>query len=194
MFSIKVNGKPLKSRTEDIEYQRQLRAGWAQYFNYIDYINAIAKKNNIEVGSSEYKQAFGSTKDLAIQKVSEQFPVWATRENQITLHKSDTFIAIATHFVNDKQFMNTVGKNNDAIIGLKKYLAVRALIVNDYQMNRGLGQMTLDAKANQKFAAMRDYVAKAITAKHKNFGQMYERYLSQDELNPVSLTLFQAGN
>jgi len=197
MYSIKINGKPLKSRNQtpqEAEYQRQLRAGWADYFNYIDFLNATAEKEGIEVGSKEYKFRYGPAKKQVEEFVGSKYPQWATRPDKVTLHKSDAFVAIANHFINDKQFMNTVGKNNDAIQGLQQYMNWRNTIVRMFQANvAATGYTTLDAQANERFALMRDYVAKMAYTKHKGFKQMYDRYLADDELNSIDPTLSQAG-
>jgi len=197
MFAIKINGKPLKSRNEtpqEAEYQSQIRAGWADYFNYVDLINAAAKNNNVDVGSLEYQNNYAPFKAKVEEFVGSKYPQWATRPDKITLRKSDAFIALADHFINDKQFMNTVGKNNSAIQGLAVYMKYRALISDAFQNNvKATDYSTLSADANAGYAVIRDTVAKQIFHKYKGFKQMYERYLADDELNPIDPTLSQAG-
>ena len=198
MYSISINGKPLKSRNMspvEIERQRQIRAGWADYFNYVDFINASAKKDGVEIGSTQYQKFYAPQKATVEEFVAKKYPVWGARENRITLHKSDAFIALADRFVNDKQFMKTVGKNNEAIRGLKMYMDLRKTIVDEFQANiDATGYTTLDADVNERFGLLRDYAASLTIAKYKGFGQMYERYLSEDELRPIPTTFSEAGN
>ena len=164
------------------------------YFNYIDFLNATAEKNGVEVGSKEYKLNYAPVKNQIEAFVGSKYPQWATRPDKVTLHKSDAFVALANHFINDKQFMSTVGKNNDAIQGLALYMKYRAIISDGFQKNAQItGYSTLEADANQQFALIKDAVAKKIISKHKGFKQMYDRYLADDELNPIPPTLSEAG-
>jgi hypothetical protein len=197
MYSISINGKPLKSRNMsnvEIERQRQLRAGWADYFNYVDFINSVAEQKGYEVGSQQYRDVFSPLKDKIEEFVGSKYPLWATRPDRVTLHKSDAFIALANHFINDKQFMKTVGKNNDAIKGLQEYMHYRNIISTAFQNNINAGgYVTLDAQANKRFSLAKDMVAKYVISRHKGFQQMYKRYLADDELRPIPTQLSEAG-
>lgn len=193
LFGITVNGNPLKSRNmspEDAERTAQYNAAWSTYFANLDYIEAEAERNGIKKGSKQYRAYYTPWKDRLEVAVAEQFPLWATRENKIVLEKSDAFLAIATHFTSDPKFMSTVGKNNDAMKGLVMYLEARDTIAAEFQANQlATGYSTLDSRANVKYADWRDRTAEYIIAQHPGFKQMYNRYLSQDELNPIDSPL-----
>lgn len=193
LFGITINGTPLKSRNmspEDAERTAQYGAAWSTYFANVDYIEADAEKNGIKKGSAEYRAYYSPWKTRLADYVGEQFPLWNTRENKITLQKSDAFIALAVHFTSDPKFMGTVGKDNDAMNGLVMYLEARDTIAQEFQANQlATGTSTLDSKANQKYADWRDRTAEYIIAQHPGFKQMYNRYLSQDELNPIDSPL-----
>lgn len=193
LFGMTVNDIPLKSRNmspKDAERQAQYAAAWSTYFANVDYIDADAEKNGIKKGSAEYQAYYSPWKQRLADYVGKQFPIWDTRENRITLQKSDAFIALAMHFTSDPQFMNTVGKNNDAINGLVKYLEARDTIAKEFWANQELtGYTTLNSKANQKYAEWRDRAAELIISQNPGFKQMYNRYLSQDELNPIDSPL-----
>jgi len=64
------------------------------------------------------ENTYSPWKERLADFVGEQFPIWDTRENRITLQKSDKFIELAIYFTNDEKFMNTVGKKNKSIVGL----------------------------------------------------------------------------
>lgn len=193
LFGITVNGTPLKSRnmsTQDAERQAQYNAAWSTYFANIDYIEADAEKNGIKKGSKAYTSYYSPWKKELANVVGKQFPLWDTRENKITLQKSDAFLALAQYFVSDKQFMSSVGKDNKAIQGLVLYLEARQTIAAEFQANQErTGTAGLDTKANQKYAEWRDATAEIIIAQNPDFKQMYNRYLSQDELNPIDSPL-----
>jgi hypothetical protein len=197
LFGITINGTPLKSRNmspEDAERSAQYNAAWSTYFANVDYIEADAEKNGIKKGSSQYRAYYTPWKNRLADFVGKQFPLWDTRENKITLQKSDAFLAIATHFTSDDKFMSTVGKDNDAINGLIMYLEARDTIAQEFQANQlATGYTTLDSRANVKYADWRDRTAEYIIAQHPGFKQMYNRYLSQDELNPIDSPLLEGS-
>lgn len=190
LYSIKVNGEPLKSKDmspEDAERQAQMRAGWATYFDNLEFIEADAERNGVKKGSKLYNEYYKVWKENLADAVGKQYPVWDTRDNRITLQKSDKFIELGTYFVNDKQFMATVGNNNEAIKGLEIYLREREIIMAELEVNRQrTGTYGLDSKANEYYAEWRDNLGEAIAADYPGFKQMWTRYLSQDELNYVS--------
>lgn len=197
LFGITVNGSPLKSRNmspEDAERTAQYNAAWSTYFANLDYIEADAERNGIKKGSKQYRAYYTPWKERLADTVGEQFPLWDTRENKITLQKSDAFLAIATHFTSDPKFMSTVGKDNDAMKGLIMYLEARDTIAAEFQANQlATGYSTLDSRANVKYADWRDRTAEYIIAQHPGFKQMYNRYLSQDELNPIDSPLLEGA-
>jgi hypothetical protein len=193
LYSIEINGEPLKTRNmspEDAERRAQVAAGWATYFDNLEFIEADAEKNGVKKGSREYREYYSPWKERLADFVGEQFPIWDTRENRITLQKSDKFIELAIYFTNDEKFMNTVGKKNKSIVGLQMYLEGRQTIIAELEKNRAItGVQGLDTKANEKFADWRDRMAEYIIAQNPEFEQMYTRYLSQDELNIVDSPL-----
>jgi hypothetical protein len=197
LYSMKLNGKPLKSRNmtqAEATKLQQVRAGWATYFNYIDFINADAKAKNIDINSPAYREKYSPIKGMVEDYVIKQFPAWGTKETSISLHKSTPFISLANYFLNDKQYMSTVGNKNDAIKGLKLYMEARAVVSKEFQNNAKVtGYSTLDAAANQRYADVMVNVSKYIVSKHPEFQQMYDRYLVQDELLPIDTILTTKG-
>ena len=193
LYGIEVNGEPLKTRNmspEDAERKAQVAAGWATYFDNLEFIEADAEKNGVKRGSRDYREYYSPWKERLAELVGKQFPIWDTRENRITLQKSDKFIELAIYFTNDEKFMNTVGKKNKAIAGLEQYLEGRQVIIAELEKNRQItGVQGLDTKANERFADWRDRMAEYIIAENPEFEQMYTRYLSQDELNIVDSPL-----
>jgi hypothetical protein len=189
LYSIEINGEPLKSRNmspEDAERRAQMSAGWSEYFNNLEYIERDAEKNGIKKGSAAYREYYSPWKERLADYVGKQFPIWDTRENRITLQKSDKFVELALYFTKDEQFMKTVGTKNKSIQGLVMYLEGREVIMAELEKNRALtGVEGLDTKTNERFADWRDRMAEYIIAQNPDFEQMYERYLSQDELNIV---------
>ena len=198
LYGMKLNGKPLKTRDmtqQEAIKQQQIRAAWAEYFQYIDYINADAKSRGIDINSTDYNNIYGDLKKQIKSGLEDKFPYFKTAPATLTLHKSDAYIALAAYFLRNKQFMNTVGKNNDAIDGLKLYMETRKLIVKDFQDNvNATGYTSLTSKANRKYADMMASIAKYIYTKHPKFEQMYSRYLSEDELRPIDETLLKEGS
>jgi hypothetical protein len=193
LYSIEINGEPLKSRNmspEDAERRAQMSAGWATYFDNLEYIEKDAEKNGIKKGSAAYRAYYSPWKERLADYVGGQYPIWDTRENRITLQKSDKFIELALYFTKDEKFMSTVGSQNKAVKGLQMYLEGRETIIAELEKNRALtGTEGLDTKANQRFADWRDRMAEYIITQNPEFEQMYTRYLSQDELNIVDSPL-----
>lgn len=193
LYSVKVNGEPLKIKNmspEDAETQAQMRAGWATYFDALQLIEQDAENNGIKKGTKAYNEYYKVWKDNLADDVAKQYPIWGTRENRITLEQSDKFIELASFFVNDKQFMSTVGKNNEAIKGLEIYLRERDVIIQELEMNRArTGTYGLDSKANSYYATWRDNLGEYLSVQYPGFEQMWVRYLSRDELNIVNTPL-----
>jgi hypothetical protein len=193
LYSIEINGEPLKSRNmspEDAERRAQMAAGWSTYFDNLEYIERDAEKNGIKKGSAAYREYYSPWKTRLADFVGKQFPIWDTRENRITLQKSDKFIELALYFTKDEKFMSTVGTKNKSVQGLVMYLEGREVIMAELEKNRAMtGVQGLDTKANERFADWRDRMAEYIIAQNPDFEQMYERYLSQDELNIVDSPL-----
>ena len=193
MYGMSVNGKPLKSRNltaEEATKQQQMNAGWAQYFGYIDQLSAAAKSGGIDLKDSRYKEGLSVVKESFRETVAKQFPYWAAKNDSITLAKSDRYIAVADYFLNDKTFMSTVGKKNKAVAGLKRYMDVRAVISKEFQDNVArTGYTTIDAAANEKYALVMNMIGEKIKKENPDFTLMYDRYLAQDELNPINRAL-----
>lgn len=188
LYTIKVNDKPVKSRDmspAEAERQAQMRAGWSDYFTNLDAIKADAEAKGIKKGTPEY-QKYELWQDNLYDLVAKQYPIWAEKENKITLHKSDSYIELATMAMNDKQFMATAGKNNKAIAGLQQYMIARGEILAQLEQSRTLtGIQGLDTKANRYYSIWMANTAQAIIADYPEFKQMYNRYLSNDELNVI---------
>jgi hypothetical protein len=189
LYSIEINGEPLKTRSTNpakMERQRQYNSAWAIYYDSVAYIEEHAKKNNVTPGTDAYKNYYGVWKDNLEVKIGEQFPLWAQRENKITLGKSDQTIKIAQLFLQDEKFMKTVGKDSQAIQGLAIYLRERNVIIEQLNLNRQLtGTIGLDTKANRYYLEWRDQMGQAIVKDYPEFKDMYNRYLADDELNIV---------
>ena len=189
LYGIEINGEPLKARSTNpakLERQRQYNAAWALYYDNVAYIEEHAKKNNVTPGTDAYKNYYGVWKDNLEVKIGEQFPLWAQRENKITLGKSDQTIKIAQLFLEDEKFMKTVGKDSEAIKGLAIYLKERQIIIEQLQLNRErTGTVGLDTKANRYYLEWRDQMGQAIVKDYPEFKDMYNRYLADDELNIV---------
>jgi len=190
MYGMAVNGKPLKSRNltvEEATKQQQVNAGWAMYFGYIDQLTSVADARGIDLKDPQFKEGMKIVKDSFHSNVAKQFPYWGAKNDSITLAKSDRYIAIADKFLNDKQFMNTVGKKNKAIAGLKTYMDNRAVVVAAFQENvKRTGYTTIDASVNEKYALIMNVVGESIKKNNQDFALIYDRYLSQDELNPIN--------
>jgi hypothetical protein len=189
LYGIEINGEPLKARTTNpaaVERQSQYNSAWALYYENVAYIEEHAKKNNVVSGTDAYKNFYGVWKDNLEAKIGEQFPLWAQRENKITLGKSDQTIKIAQLFLQDEKFMKTVGKKNEAIKGLAVYLQEREVIMEQLNLNRQrTGTTGLDTKANRYYLEWRDAMGQAVVKDHPEFKDMYNRYLADDELNYV---------
>jgi hypothetical protein len=189
LYGIQINGEPLKARSTNpakLERQHQYNSAWALYSENVAYIEEHAKKNGVVPGTAAYKSFYGVWKDNLEVAIGEQFPLWAQRENKITLARSDQTIKIAQLFLNDEKFMKTAGKNNKAIQGLKIYLEERQIIIEQLNMNRQrTGTVGLDTKANRYYLEWRDQVGQAIVKDYPEFKDMYNRYLADDELNIV---------
>jgi len=66
----------------------------------------------------------------------------------------------------------------------------RAIAVSAFQENaQRTGYTTITAAANQKYALYMSIIGTTIKNKNKDFALMYDRYLSQDELNPINPAL-----
>jgi hypothetical protein len=197
LYGIKINGEPLKARTTDpaaMERQKQYNAANALYYDSIAYIEEHAKKNNVVPGTDVYKNYYGVWKDNLEVKIGEQFPLWAQRESNITLAKSDQTIKIAQLFLQDENFMKTVGKNNKAVQGLAVYLREREVIIEQLNLNRQrTGTIGLDTKANRYYLEWRDQMGQAILKDYPEFKDMYNRYLADDELNIVESPILGKG-
>jgi len=189
LYGIKVNGEPLKARSNNpakIERQRQYNAANALYYDNVAYIEEHAKKNNVVSGTDAYREYYGVWKTNLEVSVGELFPLWAERESKITLAKSDQTIKIAQIFLEDEKFMKTVGKNNKAIQGLAVYLKERQVIIEQLNINRQrTGTVGLDTKANRYYLEWRDAMGQAVLKDYPEFKDMYNRYLADDELNIV---------
>lgn len=189
LYGIEINGEPLKARTTNpaaMERQRQYNSANALYYDNIAYIEEHAKKNNVVPGTDAYKNYYGVWKDNLEAKIGEEFPLWAQRESKITLAKSDQTIKIAQIFLQDENFMKTVGKNNKAIKGLAVYLREREVIIEQLNLNRQrTGTIGLDTKANRYYLEWRDAMGQAVLKDYPEFKDMYNRYLADDELNIV---------
>jgi hypothetical protein len=197
LYSIEINGEPLKSRSTNpkkMERQRQYNSAWALYYENVAYIEEHAKKNNVTPGTEAYKNYYGVWKDNLEVKIGEQFPLWAQRENKITLGKSDQTIKIAQLFLQDEKFMKTVGKDSKAIQGLAIYLREREIIIEQLELNRQrTGTVGLDTKANRYYLEWRDQMGQAIVKDYPEFKDMYNRYLADDELNIVESPILGKG-
>lgn len=188
LYTIKVNDKPVKSRDMspvEAERQAQMRAAWSDYFTNLDAIKADAESKGIKKGTPEY-QKYEFWQDNLYDLVAKQYPIWAEKEDKITLHKSDSYIELATMAIADKQFMATAGKNNKAIAGLQQYMIARGEILAQLEQSRALtGVQGLDTKANRYYSIWMANTAQAIINDYPEFKQMYNRYLSNDELNVI---------
>jgi len=193
MYGMNINGKPLKTRNltpEEASKQQQLNAGWALYFSYIDQLSASAAAQGIDIKDPNYSDAVKRAKEIFHTVTAKQFPYWAAKNESIELGKSDRYIAIADYFLKDKTFMTTVGRKNKAIAGLREYMNNRAIAVSAFQENaQRTGYTTITAAANQKYALYMSIIGTTIKNKNKDFALMYDRYLSQDELNPINPAL-----
>jgi hypothetical protein len=86
--------------------------------------------------------------------------------------------------------MSTVGKDNEAIAGLKYYMEGRQVILDELTLQReATGTYGLDTKTNHAYFLWKERFAEDAIAKYPAFKQMYERYLSKDEFNVVDSTL-----
>jgi len=193
MYGFKINGKPLKTKnltTDEATKQQQMSAGWALYFGYIDQLSASATAQGINIADPNYSDSVKRAKEIFHTITAKQFPYWAAKNDSIELAKSDRYIAIADYFLKDKTFMTTVGRKNKAIAGLREYMNNRAIAVAAFQENaQRTGYTTINSAANQKYALYMQIVGTTIKNKNKDFALMYDRYLAQDELNPINPAL-----
>ena len=199
LYGVQINGEPLKARYNDpaqIARQSQYSAGWNLYFTSKEYIEADAKANNIKPGTAQYKAYYGVWKTNLKAAIAEKYPLWGERPQTLTLGQSDEYVKIAKMFLNDKQFMSTVGKTKAGEInGLKAYIEARDVIIQELNANRAAtGTMGLDTNANRYYLEWSQNTGQAIVEAYPEFKRMYEYYFIDDELNDVGPVNMKDGN
>ncbi len=189
MFSTTINGKPLRSKLDNVNERakrQQYSMATELYYSNIEYIEKHAEDRGISKNSDTYKEQYKPWKDAVELEIEQKFPIWATRPDTFQTDKSTNNLAIVNRLLSDKKFMNTVGKNSDAIKGLQTYMEAREVFKDKLEQEAArTGVAGADTKQNRWILEWRDEVAKAIIDQYPAFGRMYDRYISNDVLEDI---------
>jgi hypothetical protein len=189
MFSTEVNGKPLRSKLDNVDERakrQQYSMATELYFSNIEYIEKHAEDRGISKNSDTYKEQYKPWKDAVELEIEQKFPIWATRPDTFQTDKSTNNLAIVNRLLSDKKFMNTVGKNSDAIKGLQTYMEARQVFKDKLAEEAArTGVAGADTKQNRWILEWRDEVAEEIKKQYPAFERMYDRYISNDVLEDI---------
>lgn len=189
MFATDINGKPLREKLDDPkerEKRQQYSMAWEIYFSNIEYIEAHAAARNISRHSKYYQENYTPWKKRVEAEIGTQFPLWATRDKSIDLNKTDVNLAIVNRLLEDKKFMDTVGKDSDAMAGIELYMGAREILVARLEAEaKRTGIKGADTDQNRWILEWKERVVDEIEKQHPGFGRVYTRYLSDDMLTPI---------
>lgn len=189
MYSMSLNGKPLRERLtnpEERAKRQQMSMGWEVYFTNIEYIEAHAKARGISKYSNFYKDKYQKWKDAVTAQVEQTYPIWAAREQTITLDEANVNISILSTLASDKKFMSTAGKSSSAMQGFVTYMQAREVIMERFRYEQArTGVMGADTNQNRWILEWRNQVVDEIVKQNPGFERLWTRYLSKDVLEDV---------
>lgn len=134
LYTTNVNNKNIKSKnaSEAISpYELQRRAYNNEYYSYANLID-LMRATDAQAGKEQKSSYYEDLKDERKAELEDKYPVYALEP--IFKQQSSIINDIRTMyaFINDKKFMETVGKENKNVLVAQKYLyEVRPNLVAD---------------------------------------------------------------
>jgi hypothetical protein len=179
---------------QDSEKQNQVKLGWIQYRNVMNQIDAVLKTRGLttitQKGAEDLKVIKQAVIDtLAYEHDSNGAPVLDKGGQPVTTawyeayldpkgSKTIRVIAGLNKIVNDPKFTQD-NKSNATWKSVATYLQVRKQLAN---ILAGRDAKTLTARANADVAAFYDAIVGQLKDDDIGFADIYDRYLSQDQV------------
>jgi hypothetical protein len=184
LFEIKVAGKPLRSKREDVaeaEERRLINAGWSEYLKVSAYYDSLMMAKSIKPGTKASEPYSKALQESAIA-IGKDYPVWySNREQELNLSKKPRVEAINT-VLNDDKFNNSSQAKTPLWQGLREWANVR-------QEYSDMLQAEGRQQASDSYTAAIQESARLISLDYPEFGPFFERYLKQDRLDRVQVRL-----
>jgi hypothetical protein len=182
------------SNAQDAEKQNKVKLGWIQYRNVMNQVDAVMHQRGLSSLSQKGAEDLKAIKQATVQALSVERdaqgkpildaagqPVpsaWLDAYNDPNGAKTQQVISGLTKMTaNNEQFWKD-NQNNPTWKAVKTYLQVRSQLSN-VLANRKAKSIT--AKSNADVAGIYDAVVTALK-KDVQFGDIYDRYLSQDQV------------
>lgn len=187
----KIGAKKVVQNPKDLATEMTINIGSDMYYSFLDKCKAEgeAMQPPVLYGTKDFEYYFKDKLDAKKKEISNKNPLWKFSD----IINPDKYIAnvfIIDKVLSDKNYVNTVVKNNPMLLGLSEYMAKRPELVElrkKYTDKEG-SQIYSSAKYST-IVIEKEKVVNDILKKYPEFKDFYNYYLSHDPLLPV----FQKG-
>lgn len=165
-----------------------IESGTSKYFTYIDYYKAEGLTHNppLVYGSSEFNKVYGPKIEARKKEIENLNPGYKI-DQVINLGKSQKNINIIYTVINNKDFVNSVGKTNPLIPALTQYMAQREkLVAERLKLSQKEGARIYDSKKYSSLIVKKEAMVTEIIKNHPEFKDFYDFFLSKDPLMPAT--------
>lgn len=163
-----------RSPWEALEANR-VKLGWTKFQRYMNLLNAA----QIEQGLDE--ETAGKVRTVLADQLSKQIPEWGEDYYENDMKAIPHRIEFFTALVQNKELLNNPMRTD--LRTLNEYLKIRQGFVNQLAALKAAGRPhTLEADDNRQLAAQWLRVKSAYALSDTRFGDLYNRYLTHDDL------------
>jgi hypothetical protein len=186
LYDTSISGAPLKSKSvnfADSQAERQESLGWSYYIPFKEELTAIAAAKGVAPGTNEWDATYKPALDKVSALLAERYPAWDRARGVINTKKTLNTIKAMNVALNNKKFMDSVGKRKPVWEAIGTWMEYRDQLSN-VLATRGTKAITETGENADLFKA-REAIAEVIASQYPDFAYIYERFLRNDPLTKV---------